>query len=238
MSPSSPSSPAACASLGARARSALLALAVLAVLGGMTALQTATAPPASAHDVLIRTVPAGGASIGQLPGEVQLIFEEPPLKLGTQVIVSGPNGPAQQGKPVIDGSTVRQQLAPGAPAGKYTVDYRVTSDDGHVVSGSFSFTAQKGAAGADAKPSGATATPLAPGASTSASAPAGRSAASPQPSSSAPAAASNDSGKGMSWPVPPSILAWGIVLIVLILAGISYLVKRLKGHGGDDDLHG
>jgi hypothetical protein len=42
-------------------------------------------------------------------------------------------------------NTVSQDLQPGAPAGSYTVAWRVTSADGHPVSGAFSFTAEPGA---------------------------------------------------------------------------------------------
>lgn len=241
----SPSAPAASPGTTARAHAALLALAVLALLTGMTALQAVSAPPAAAHDVLVGTVPKDGSTVQRVPGQVRLLFEEPPLELGTQVVVTGPDGKVAQGKPVIDGSTVRQQVATGAPAGKYTVDYRVTSDDGHVVSGSFSFTARQGAAGTAAgdSPSGATATPLAPEPSASASAggptPGSTAAHSTQTAGAAStSAASAGSDKGMSWPVPPSILAWGIVLIVLILAGLTWLVRRVRGRGGHDDEQG
>lgn len=186
-----------------RPRLVLLVLAALAALTGMTALQTATAPPAAAHDVLIRTVPADGATVPEPPGVVKLVFEEPPLELGTEVAVTSPDGTVTKDKPVIDGSTVRQQLATGSPAGSYTVDYRVTSDDGHVVSGSFSFTAKRAGS---------------PTASTPGSA----------PSSAAPPAATDDGG-GLDFPVPPSIIAWGVVLLVLVIGGLTWLAKRLGG---------
>ncbi|HET7305785.1 MAG TPA: copper resistance CopC family protein [Segeticoccus sp.] len=224
--------PSPTSSTGGRPRLVLLVLAALAALTGLTALQTATAPPAAAHDVLIRTVPADGATVPEPPGAVKLVFEEPPLKLGTEVAVTGPDGAVQQGKPVIDGSTVRQQLTPGTSAGTYTVDYRVTSDDGHVVSGTFSFTAQQAAGGASAtsSPAGATSAPASP---TTAAPQPSASGGSPtvsgpsSPSSSAPAAA--DGGSGLDFPVPPSILAWGVVLLVLVIGGITWLVKRLGG---------
>jgi copper resistance protein C len=41
---------------------------------------------------------------------------------------------------------VTQDLQPGSPAGAYTVDWRVTSADGHPISGSFTFTAEAAAA--------------------------------------------------------------------------------------------
>ena len=44
------------------------------------------------------------------------------------------------------GTTVTQPLAGGLPAGAYTVEWRVTSADGHPLSGTFGFTVAQGAA--------------------------------------------------------------------------------------------
>ena len=59
----------------------------------------------------------------------------------------GPGGDVASGPPVLIDTTVRETLRAGSPAGHYTVRWRVTSADGHPVSGSFDFTAT--AAGGD-----------------------------------------------------------------------------------------
>ena len=41
-------------------------------------------------------------------------------------------------------NTVAQSIGPDAPAGTYTVQWRVTSADGHPISGTFGFTAEPG----------------------------------------------------------------------------------------------
>jgi methionine-rich copper-binding protein CopC len=130
-----------------RVPSLLLALglaagAVLGVVGVPTA--------ASAHDVLERSTPSDGAVVDTLPGTVELAFAEPPLAVGTQVVVTGPTGDVAEGSPTIEGSVVRQKLAASAPGGDYTVSFRVTSDDGHPVSGTFSFHATVGLDGSTA----------------------------------------------------------------------------------------
>jgi hypothetical protein len=61
-------------------------------------------------------------------------------------VITGPEGPVQVGKPSLVDNTVTQDLQPGSPAGAYTVDWRVTSADGHPISGSFTFTAEAAAA--------------------------------------------------------------------------------------------
>jgi methionine-rich copper-binding protein CopC len=96
-----------------------------------------TPAAASAHDVLQRTDPADGSTVPVTPGRISLTFSEAPLSIGTQVIVTGPSGPAQEGAPVVSGTVVSQALDASAPAGDYTVTYRVTSDDGHPVTGTF-----------------------------------------------------------------------------------------------------
>ena len=54
--------------------------------------------------------------------------------------VVGPDGNVwSTGEPTVQGAVVGIGLRPLGPAGTYTVNYRVTSADGHVVSGSWSF---------------------------------------------------------------------------------------------------
>ncbi|WP_374968027.1 copper resistance protein CopC [Terrabacter sp. BE26] len=123
-----------------RLASALLALGLL----------VAVPTTAFAHDVLERTDPADGTSITHLPEAVTLTFSEAPLPIGAQVVVTGPSGPVSSGAPTIADRVVRQALSPSAPAGDYTVSYRVTSDDGHPVTGTFSFHAAIGLDGSTA----------------------------------------------------------------------------------------
>jgi methionine-rich copper-binding protein CopC len=123
---------------------------LLLALGFCFGVAIAIPSVAAAHDVLEKTTPSDGSSVDRLPGAVVLTFAEPPLSIGTQVVVTGPSGNVASGVPTIDGSVVRQALLPTAPAGDYTVTYRVTSDDGHPVSGSFSFHAAVGLDGSTA----------------------------------------------------------------------------------------
>lgn len=114
------------------------------------------ATPAWAHDALASTDPAASQTVPRVPSAVALTFEEPPLTMGLQVVVTGPDGPVQQGAPRLADDVVTQALRGDAPKGTYTVDWRVTADDGHPVSGSFTFTAlaagAAAATGTDAAP--------------------------------------------------------------------------------------
>jgi hypothetical protein len=63
--------------------------------------------------------------------------------------VVGPDGNLwSQGDTAVKGPTAGVGLRPLGPSGRYTVNYRVTSDDGHVVSGSWSFTVRAAGSGA------------------------------------------------------------------------------------------
>lgn len=123
------------------------ALGTLATVAVLLVGQGITAVPASAHNALVRTVPANGAIVGQVPGAIRLVFNEPALKLGTQILVTGPNGRVDQGEVQLVDTEVRQAIGPNAPAGHYTVRWRVTSDDGHPVTGEFGFTADAAGGG-------------------------------------------------------------------------------------------
>ena len=118
------------------------------------------AAPAYAHDELKASNPTDGDTLVTPPAQVVLTFEEPPVALGAQVVVTGPDGPVSSGAPRLAGDDVVQDVQPQAPAGRYTVEWRVTSDDGHPVSGTLSFTAQTAAGAApSAVPASPSATP-------------------------------------------------------------------------------
>lgn len=139
-----------------RLRLGLLALLAATVLSVPPSLFLA---PAHAHDELMSSDPAASQTVPHVPAAIVLTFEESPVAMGTQVVVTGPSGPIQQGPPKLTDKTITQALQGGAPKGSYQVEWRVTSDDGHPVSGTFTFTAQ--GAGADTS-SAPTDLPVAP----------------------------------------------------------------------------
>jgi methionine-rich copper-binding protein CopC len=113
--------------------------------------------PAAAHDVLIATEPADGAVVAAAPTQVKLTFAQQALSIGTRMRVTGPGGAVVSSRPVqVVGSYVTQPLDPGLSPGGYTVVWRVTSADGHPVSGTFGFTL---AGSSDAAPAAAPARP-------------------------------------------------------------------------------
>lgn len=114
---------------------------LLAALGAALAGSLAGAAPAAAHNVLRSSSPTDGAVLPTPPPDVQLVFDESVIALGTEVAVDGPAGDVSLAPVVVDGSTVTQPLPADLPAGAYTVQWRATSSDGHPVSGKLAFTA-------------------------------------------------------------------------------------------------
>lgn len=108
--------------------------ATLAVLG-------AGMPAASAHDELVATTPAQGTTVAASPATVTLEFSRPVQPLGAQVVVTGPGGaPVSQDAAELRDATVTQPVPAEAPPGAYTVSWRVTAADGHLLTGEFAFT--------------------------------------------------------------------------------------------------
>lgn len=132
---------------------------LLAVIAGALVL-LGSAAPAQAHAELLGTSPGKGKTVAKPPALVVLQFSEQVLTLGMLVQVTGPSGRVEDGPPRLAGAAVVQKLQAGLPAGDYQVAWRVTSDDGHPVDGTYRFTATGAGAGTSpsAEPSAASTT--------------------------------------------------------------------------------
>lgn len=123
-------------------------VAALGAAGLVAALAVGPAAPAAqAHNVLLGTSPASGSTVAALPDLIVLHYDLPAQVLGTVVIVRGPSGNVAAGPAELVNSDVDQPVRPGSPPGSYTVDWRVVSADGHIVQGSFGFTARAASTG-------------------------------------------------------------------------------------------
>lgn len=104
------------------------------------ALLFETAGVAAAHAVLLSTDPAHNAQLPTGPTRVSATFNEQIQTTFAAMTVVGPDQHLwSTGEARVDGAVVSVALRPLGPTGNYTVNYRVTSADGHVVSGSWSF---------------------------------------------------------------------------------------------------
>lgn len=95
---------------------------------------------AAAHAVLVSTDPGKDAELSAGPPRVSATFNERLQTTFTAMTVVGPDQHLwSTGATEVQGAVVSVGLRPLGPAGTYTVNYRVTSADGHVVSGSWQF---------------------------------------------------------------------------------------------------
>ncbi|MBW0255072.1 copper resistance CopC family protein [Cellulomonas sp. PS-H5] len=118
--------------------------AVAALLLALAAVLL-TAGRADAHNALQGTDPADGSTVDAPPARVTLTFDQPAQSLGTEIVVLGPDGSTvSEGTAELVDNTVSQALAADLPAGAYSVEWRVTSADGHPLSGTLAFTATSG----------------------------------------------------------------------------------------------
>lgn len=114
----------------------------LALVVVLTALFAVVGParPASAHATLQSTDPLADRLIQAVPESVRLVFDEPVSTSTGSVQVIGPDGSrADGGVETEDGGRTVRVRTSGAAEGTYTVAYRVVSDDGHTIAGSFVF---------------------------------------------------------------------------------------------------
>lgn len=204
---------------------ALTALLVSTVLVG-------TGSAAFAHDTLTDSSPAEGETLTEPPTQVLLTFSAEVLEMGAAAVVTDGDGSTwEAGEPTVDGIEVTVPLEEGLPNGSYEVSWRVTSSDGHPISGVIPFTVDAPApettepAPAESAPTTATATAddttdvtaePTPSETTEPTAEE-TSAATTSPSDAAESESEEDSG-GLPW-VP--------ILIGLGVAVVAYAVVRV-----------
>lgn len=117
---------------------AVVRVSLLLAVIGLAAILTAQV--ASAHAVRVAAEPPDGAALTTGPGRVSATFNERLQTNFAAMTVVGPDTNMwSTGEPMVQGAVVSVGMRPLGPAGNYTVNYRVTSADGHVVSGSWSF---------------------------------------------------------------------------------------------------
>lgn len=135
----------------------LFALLVLALLLGAG---TGAGHAAAAHNVLISSDPAEGATLATSPARISLTFDLPVQPGFTTVTLTGPDGNQwQAGAPVEDGAVVTAPVRELGPAGEYTIGYQVLSADSHPVRGAVRFTLTTPGTGTAAAPPASAASP-------------------------------------------------------------------------------
>lgn len=202
------SSPVAALRVFGRRRSRGLLLTFLVGLGFLLGFGAT----AYAHSEVIATTPAADETLAATPASVELFLDETPVAMGTQIVVTGPSGPVHTGAPEIDETTVTQALQPGSPAGRYTVDWRITSGDGHPINGSFTFTSTEAGGGA----------------STASPAPLAAPTATEVPAAGAPTALPDPVSAAEETGVPGYGVVIGVVLVIALIVMLLSLLRRRR----------
>jgi methionine-rich copper-binding protein CopC len=174
------------------------------------------AAPASAHDAAESSSPAQGATVATPPEKVSVTFNRNPLGIGAQFSVKDATGAewAEGAVEIVD-NVASQKLKAGAPAGAYTVAWRVASSDSHPIEGTFGFTAT---AAAGSVPSGSAPAGAVPNMGTA------------QPGVTPPPAPVTDA----SQPFPWSLVVFAAVAMGLLVA-IAVMTKRRLTAGSDEE---
>ena len=142
--------------------SRLVAALVLAV--GLAVTAVAGAGAASAHATRIASDPVENAELTEAPQRVSATFNEALQPEFAAMTVVGPDGNLwSTGEPQVDGAVISVGVRPLGPTGTYTVNYRVTSADGHPVSGSWSFRLTAAGTGTPGPSASAPTAPATPG---------------------------------------------------------------------------
>ncbi|WP_298988625.1 copper resistance CopC family protein [uncultured Pseudokineococcus sp.] len=180
---------------------------------------------ASAHDRLVGSDPESGAVLEAVPAEAVLTFSSEVQELGTVLELQAADGSSIAGETAVSGRDVSVPLPSDLPSGEYAVVYRVTSSDGHPISGEIPFSLEVAAPATPAPSASASPSPspaASPTATPGESAGAGAGTTS-SPTTSAGAAddaeaTSAESGDDVPW--APVV----VVLVVVVLGGLAAAV--------------
>lgn len=112
----------------------------------ITALTALSMPVSSAHGEIISSYPKQFANVNPIPTQVWIEFDGNLQTLaGQQIntieIIDSTGYAMNTGDPVISGGRITTQLSDQSAPGVFTVKYRIVSEDGHPVEGSYTFNA-------------------------------------------------------------------------------------------------
>lgn len=184
---------------------------LLAAASAATIIAVLTASPALAHNSLTKAVPDKNATLTERPEQVSLSFlQKVDPEFLTIVVTDAQKAKVPMDAAKADGKTGTATFSEPLVNGVYTVAYRVVSEDGHPVQGSYKFTLDDPAA---------TPSPSA----TATSAASSPSAAPPQSAVATVPLSSEDTDDGPGWG-----LIFAIVAGVLVIGGGALFALRRR----------
>lgn len=170
-----------------------LSLAALTIVGLLGLVL-----PAFAHEDLLGSTPAEGTTLDQPPSTVTLEFSAAPNPAFVATTITAADGTrVDAGAPLVTGPVVTIPVRTDVPAGTYAIGYRVTSNDGHPITGQVGYRVTS---------SGVAATTDAP--------------APTAPATAAPVPATTDEGGSPVWP-------WLVGAVVVLVGLSAVVLRRL-----------
>ncbi|WP_181276144.1 copper resistance CopC family protein [Brevibacterium oceani] len=100
----------------------------------------AFAPAVSAHDQLVSSNPEDGAELDRQPEWLEMTFSGNIQEVGSEVTVVVDGKDVSAGELTVEGKKLSVALPDDLKPGDYKVTWRVVSQDGHPISGDYSFT--------------------------------------------------------------------------------------------------
>jgi methionine-rich copper-binding protein CopC len=100
---------------------------------------------ALAHAQVTKTVPSRNEVLSVLPQLIWIEFDGDLMLFGDKnpnsiTVTDARKNRIDVGNPIIGGARISTKTKSHIKSGRYKVSYRVVSEDGHVVTGSYSFT--------------------------------------------------------------------------------------------------
>lgn len=198
----------------ASVRPAALAVLFAALLAALLALGA----PAQAHDTLLESDPADGATLETSPEAITLTFSADVLEVSPLVRITDESGEQlAEITPSVDGPVATATLEEPLPAGTSTVQWRVVSSDGHPIEGTFEVTVEQDAAAEET-----TEAPAEESSPAEESAPAETTAPAEEDEQATAEAAEDESGSSMT----PLLIVLGVVVVGAVVAVLLIMRRR------------
>lgn len=202
----------------ASVRPAALAALFTALLAALLALGA----PAQAHDTLLESDPADGATLETSPEAITLTYSADILEVSPLVRITDENGEQlAEITPSVDGPVATATLEEPLPAGTSTVQWRVVSSDGHPIEGSFEVTVEQDAA-AEETGQETTEAPAEESSPAEESAPAETTAPAEEGEQATAEAAEKESGSSMT----PLLIVLGVAVVGAVVAVLLIMRRR------------
>lgn len=199
-------------------RASVRPAALAALFAALLAALLALGAPAQAHDTLLESDPADGATLETSPEAITLTFSADILDVSPLVRITDESGEQlAEITPSIDGPVATATLEEPLPAGTSTVQWRVVSSDGHPIEGTFEVTVEQDAAAEET-----TEAPAEESSPAEESAPAETAAPAEEGEQATAEAAEEESGSSMT----PLLIVLGVAVVGAVVAVLLIMRRR------------